>query len=248
MSILLHRPKSCTAALFLFFWLTMLAGLSSKAQLPHELRTYGGDVFTGKRLIYVSPILKPSQFELDERAFESAEVAFFRNNHGYFANLSRIYSDRAERYAIRIREGKINLFEEIEMEAYGQDALDIPETGDNEMLASGETFQYFSLQDGPVQKASYANLRKALEGNEESAREIRIYRNYRWLQIGLIAGGAGIIAWELVRQDNEVNSSPDAAVRFTPMIALGIVMGGSSYFLQGAKENAKWLAVDAYNK
>jgi hypothetical protein len=37
-------------------------------------------------------------------------------------------------------------------------------------------------------------------------------------------------------------------VRFSIPMAVGIVVGGSSYFLEKKKEDALWFAADAYNK
>jgi hypothetical protein len=216
--------------------------------VQHEVVLHNGERFSGVKLTYSSPILQPSAFQLDDKKFESAEVAFFRNYHGYFANLNKLYNDRAERYALRIKEGKINLFEEVEFEAYAEESLAIPEGGENEMLATNESFQFFSKGDGAVQKANYKNLRLALADNDESKKEMNVFRNYRYLQIGLIAAGAGMIAYEVVRQNDAANASSDESIRFTPMLALGIVVGGSSYLIERPKQDAKWFAVEKYNK
>jgi len=216
--------------------------------VQHEVVLHSGERFSGVKLSYASPILQSSSFQLDDKNFEAAEVAFFRNYHGYFAHLNKIYSDRAERYALRINEGKINLFEEVEFEAYAEENLAIPEGGDNEMLATNESFQYFSKGDGEVKKANYKNLRLALADNPESKKEMNVFRNYRYLQIGLIAAGAGLIAYEVIRQDEAANASSEESIRFTPMLALGIVLGGSSYLIERPKQDAKWFAAEKYNK
>lgn len=216
--------------------------------VQHEVVLYNGERFSGVKLSYASPILQPSSFQLDDKSFEASEVAFFRNYHGYFANLNKIYNDRAERYALRIKEGKINLFEEVEFEAYAEENLAVTEGGDNEMLATNESFQFFSKGDGEVKKANYKNLRLALADNPESNKEMSVFRNFRYAQIGLVAAGVGILTYEMVRQNDAVNASSDESIRFTPMVALGIIVGGSSYLLERPKQNAKWFAVDSYNK
>lgn len=238
--------RSCI--LFLVLYLTCVIAEAQIGAVEHLVLLHNGEEYTGKRLLYISPILKTSEFELDGRKFESNEIAFFRNNHGYFANLNRIHGDKAERYALRIRQGRVNLFEEIEMPVYGGDNLDLGEGGaGNEMLASGESFQYFTTSESQVKKASYKNLRLALSDNPASRKEMNMFRNYRYLQIAMVAAGAGLIGYEIHRQSDLANTTSDGEIRFTPMIALGVVLGGSSYFLESAKENAKWLAADYYN-
>jgi len=234
----------------LFIAVAFCGGVQAQIAKPtHEIRLHNGEVYSGSRLVYVSPILRTSEFDLDGRKFESSEIAFFRNNHGYFVNLNRIYSDKAERYAFRFKEGKVNLYEEIEIEVYGGDELD---TGDpearNEMLATGESYHYFNKGDGAIQKANYKNLRMALSDNEESKKELNVIRNYRILQVGMIVAGSGLIAYEFIRQNENANASSQGDVRLTPMIALGIVIGGSSLLLESGKENARWMAADKYNR
>ncbi len=225
------------------------SALSQLTPIQHNVRLHSGDSFSGRRLVYELHIMSDARFVLDERTFTSSEIAFFRNNHGTFANLNQIHGDKAERYAKRIREGKINLYEEIEMGVYGGDALAVAESRDsrNEMLATGEEFQYYALGDGPVKEASYRNLKADLADHPESARQMRMFRNYRYLQVGMIAAGAGLICSEIARQSQRSPEMNNGGVRMTPMIAFGVILGGSSYFIQSAKENTKWLAVDAYN-
>lgn len=236
--------------ILLFLLVAACSQLHAQVTPPsHQIRLHNGEVYSGTRLVYISPILRTSEFDLDGRKFESSEIAYFRNNHGYFANLNRIYNDKAERYAFRIKEGKVNLYEEIEIDVYGGDELDKGDSDSpNEMFATGESYQYFNKGDGEVKKANYKNLRMALSDNEESKKELNVIRNYRILQVGMIVAGTGLIAYEFMRQNDAANSSSEADVRLTPGIALGIVIGGSSLLLESGKENARWLAAEKYNK
>jgi hypothetical protein len=225
-----------------FIALISISGLSQKTeQKVHSVQLFSGDIFNGSRLIYTSPILKTPVFELDEKKFESPTVAFFQNNHGYFANLTKIYGPKNERYAIRIKSGKINLFEEIEIEPYAGDELSASDSEENEMLATGEVFGFYNKGNGEIKKANYKNLRTDMADNEAATKELKAYRNMRYLQFALIGVGAGVIAYDIFKQR-------DNNVEFTVPIALGIAIGGSSYFLESKKEDALWLAVDAYNK
>lgn len=227
-----------------FSLLLCCCALHAMAQLPlvteHYIIAPTGEKKTGKRLLYVSAILKTPAFDLDGVLIESPSVAFFQNNHGYFAHLARLHGEKSERYAIRIKAGKLNLFEEVEMAYYGGDELLISE-GENEMLAKGEEFQYFNAGSGPILKANYVNLRDNVADNAVALKEVRMIRKLSYLQMALISLGAGTIGYEILRQK-------DSAVQFTPGMAAGIVIGGASYFLSGAKADARWLTVDAYNK
>lgn len=231
---------------FLLACLISLATIAQKTEANHFVILFSGEKISGTRLIYDSPIMKASQFMLDDRPFESSSVAFFQNNHGYFANLSGLHGQKAERYAMRIKSGKVNLFEEVEMEVYGSDKLGGDGTDEQALykgdaLASGEAFQYYSIAAREVKKATVRNMKVDLADNPAALREVKMIRKYQVLQVSLLAAAAGIIG-------NSIYQQGGGAVRFEPMMALGIIVGGSSLFLENAKENAKWLAVDNYNK
>lgn len=227
----------------LLLFVAAYAGSAQKSQPVHHVRLFSGEMIDGDRLLYLTPILKQPMFELDGKKYESFTVAYFQNNHGYFGNLSKIHGDKAERYALRIKKGKINLFEEIDLTYYGGDILEVGEGSEKpEELATGELFQYYAMSDdSPLKKATYKSLRADIGSNEAALKHLKAHRNFKWLQGFLIAAGAGIIAYDIVQQS-------DDAVRFSPMMAVGIVVGGSSYFLENKKADALWLAADAYNK
>lgn len=225
----------------------MAATLACQAQitidkLDHKLILFSGEVVNGIELKYEAPTLKQAQFIMDGTSFISDEVKFFQNSHGFFANLAKVHGANAERYALRIRKGRMSLYEEIEMEVYGGDEI---KTGDeatmqDPMLASGKMYDYYNIDDLPVRKASYENLKIDLKDNEESMKHIKRFRNYKWLQMGLLGIGSGVVAYDVIRQSG-------GAVKFNPFMAFGIVVGGSSYFLETPKQDELWFAADAYN-
>lgn len=220
-----------------------LIGLSQKTN-SHSLKLYSGEALTGEKLLYLNPIMKTPVFDLDGKKYESPTVQFLENNHGFFANLNKIHGDKSERYALRIKSGKISIFEEVDMEFYGSEDLSIDKDSEKEkaeLLASGEIFQYYTKLDGAIQKASYKNFKSDLGDNEKSKKELQTFQIYRILQVGLIATGAGLITYDIIRQSND-------DVRFSPLMAVGIVIGGSSYLLESKKSDARFFAVEAYNK
>ncbi|MFM9986584.1 MAG: hypothetical protein ACKVOK_15190 [Flavobacteriales bacterium] len=211
-------------------------------KLDHRLILFSGEVVNGIELKYEAPTLKQAQFFMDGSAYTSDEVKFFQNSHGFFANLSKVHGENAERYALRIRKGRMSLYEEIEMDIYGGNELKTGEdaTMQDPMLASGKMYEYYNIDEKPVREATYGNLRIDLQDNEESMKHLKKYRRYKWLQMGLLGLGSGVVAYDVIRQSG-------GAVKFNPFMAFGIVIGGSSYFMETPKEDELWFAADAYN-
>ncbi len=211
--------------------------IAQPAPKKQILRLYNGQTKEGEKLTYEYPIMQPAFFNLDGKHFEGENVAFFRNNHGFFANLSEFYGERSERYAMRIKNtGRIQLFEEIDITAYG--GLDL-NTSNPRRLASGEVWQFYAKDEGVLKKGNYKNLKVDLQDNPNCQTYLKSYKRFTALQIGLATVGAGIVAQQFYvgRTDSNYNK---------PMIALGIIMSGSSLFFDGPKTDALWLAVDNY--
>jgi hypothetical protein len=230
----------------LMFGIFSLCTLLMQAQLTkpvNKVQLYSGEVYTGENVVYNAPALKQANFMLDEETYESSTVEFFQNDHGYFANLGRLHGFEKERYALRIKTGRVNLFEEIEIDVYGGEELRTESPGNMQdpMLASGAEYQYYSKGEGPVREATYGNLKVDLGDHVKSAQLLKNYRNYRLLQWSMIGIGSGLVAASVISQSG-------GAVKFTPFMALGVVIGGGSYLLEAPKSDALWLAADAYNK
>ncbi len=228
-----------------------VSGISfhSLAQLDtkpvYSIKLFSGEVIEGKELSYQSPLLKPAAFLLDNKEYASAEVSYFQNSHGYFSNLAKLHGECAERYALRIKKGKVNLYEEIEIGIYCNESLTVDEAAgakmQDPMLATGESFGYYNKGDEPVREATYANMKVDLSDNETSMSHLKKYRNYRLLQWTVLSLGTGVVAYEVLR-------SSGSAIKLSPFMAFGIVLGGSSYFFEAPKSDELWLATDAYNE
>lgn len=215
---------------------------SQKTENSSFVVLHTGEKLSGSALHYEMPILRPSTFNLDDKQLEATEVAFFQNSIGFFANLNKIHGNKSERFAMRIKSGKVNLFEEIPIEIYGKGSLDSSiEDLDKDMLASGKSFQYYSVAQREVRKATVRNMKIDLADNPAAMKEVNAIRRFQILQGALVSAGASFIAYSIMQQSG-------GAVRFNPMMALGIIVSGSSLFLENSKDNAKWLAVDAYNR
>jgi len=226
------------------FILFQAASIQAQLSVPKNyIQLVTGEKIEGDLVVYSPQLVEYPVFLLDGTEYETSNIAYIQNRNGYFANLDHLFQNEPERYALRIRKGRMNLFEEIEMSIYGGETLYT--TGDKEvdsdLLASGLTFQYYSIGDDKVRKANYRNMKNDLATCPTSVDFIRDYRKYQFLQVGLIAGGTGLIAYN-------VASLSGGPVKFNPVMALGLIISGSSYFLEKAKSDALWLAADEYNK
>lgn len=222
------------------YFIALIAGAQDES---HEIRLYDGTVLSGERLIYEHPILKQPYFSLDGKRYETSDVAYFRNNHGSFANLKNL-SGSQERYALRVKSGTISLYEEIDIHLYGADRIDLREAdpgSTSPLLAKGEALEYYSKLDGPVQQARYKFLKLDLADNAGSLTHLRYFRRYRSYQGITLGAGLGLSAASLAMND-------EGRAQFTPLTALGMLIAGSAYFFEYPKRDAIYNAIDAYNK
>jgi hypothetical protein len=208
-----------------------------KSTAKHYVKLYNGEMHEGEKLSYEYPMLQAASFNLDGRKFYSDKVYFFRNSHGTFANLYEIYGERAERYAMRINNtGRIQLYEEIDITAYGGDTL---LTDNPKRLASGEVWQFYTKDEGDLKKGIYKNLKNDLTESPASLKYLQTFKRLNTLQISLAVAGAAIIGQQLYARRNE-----DTVL--SPQMVLGGIMCGATFFFEGPKADALWLAVDNY--
>lgn len=226
-------------------FLICFGAIQAEAQVTkpkiHEVELFSGKVHEGKSLVYDKVILREPLFKLDTFSFQSSQVAFFKNNHGHFANLAPIHGNKSQMYAMRIRSGKLDLYEKIDIEVYGYETLNVPsDIGEatEGFLVSGEYFQYYRKGKSVIKRADYRNLRIDLANSESSMVHLKNYRFYQFLQIGLIAAGAAITTVNVIGQDSDN--------LLTPIGALGIVVIGCSFFTAYPKRDLLWQAVEVY--
>lgn len=229
---------------FYLIALLCIASVGSMAQLTqaksHTVELANGTSYEGDLLVYAEPIMLEPVFQLDETAHPVKHVRFFRNNHGYFANLQ--YSDKKQPgFAMRIKKGNIDLFELVDIEVYGKREIDISEEDSREMrkMAQGKEFQFYCVDGKQVKKANYANLRMDLQSNATSIHNLQMFRRYQWLQRGMILAGSSLLISGFTSQG--------ANPKFTPFMALGVVLGGGSLLCETPKDDYLWQAVESYN-
>jgi len=207
----------------------------------HYVILQNADSISGIRLSYDAPITQNAYFTLDENKWKTNEVLRFSNNNGTFANLSHIHGNDTERYAIRIKKGKANAFEEIPFGVYCDDTLRVyPGMKKiNKLLASGKNLDYYNLGNGPVYAANYKNMMRDFGSNSESVYYIQHHRKLKRTQLALLTAGLGIMSYEFIRQNN---------FEFTPVFALGTVISLAPLLQQSPKKEDVWIAFDEFNK
>ena len=231
--------RSCFLVVFVSLcWLEVShAQVITESKSKHFIKLYDDQMKEGVSLLYEYPMMQQAYFALDGKRFFSDKVAFFKNNHGTFANLNEFFGDRSERYAMRISNtGRIQLFEEIDITAYGGDSL---LTNNPKRLATGEVWQFYTKDNGILKKGNYKNLSVDLAESPASLKYLNTFKNLTRLQVSLALIGAGIIGQQLYVRRNESNV-------LSPQIVLGGLMCGATYFFENPKRDALWLAVDNY--
>lgn len=208
---------------------------------PHMLILISGDTLTGQNLSLVHPIFQDAIFQLDTIKVKTPEVRYFKNNHGMFGYLpeQRLHDASC---ALRIRKGRINLFEEVELELYSKEELieanNTRRIWDKNQLAKGDKIDYYSKGLGPLKPVKYRSMVIDLADNELSMRYLKNYRMYQWLQRSLLGSGVALLASGIVlRQMGAV---------YVPALLMGGVLASSSAFVEFPKRDYIWYAFEAY--
>ena len=212
------------------------------ARAQHYVILQNGDSISGIRLTYDSPIAQNAYFTLDQNRWKANEIARFSNNNGTYSNLSPIHGNDTERYAIRIKKGRVaNAYEEIPFGVYCDDTLRVyPGMKKiNKLLASGKQLDYYNMGNGQVYAANYKNMMRDFNSNSESVYYIEHHRKLKRMQIALLTAGLGIMSYEFFRQDN---------FEVTPIFALGTVISLAPLLAQSPKKEDIWIAFDEFNK
>ena len=227
-----------TTLLFIFSLLVLNAD-AQKRKSNHYVQLMSGETIEGKRLQYFGLSNIDPVFRLDDIMIPAKEVEFFQNNHGYFANLGRIEGFNQPQFALCIDKGRANLYQKIDIDVYGGDLLE-PKYGGSD-LADGTTVHFYNVGTEPVRKVGYRNMKIDLADNLGATAHLKDYRKYRFVQLGLIGSGAGVLASTFAVQAGQ-------PFQFNPMMLLGVLLSGSSLLLEAPKDDALWLAADEYNR
>lgn len=199
-----------------------------------------GDTVLAQNVAYVHPILKIPQILADNRGFKPAEISKFKTAHGLFAVIPDGKSD--DLYAMRTYSGNLSIYEAVDIDPYAGTTISTSGETTNaqpDELAKGQVIDFYTKNDGQLQRANYANLRLDTRDNAEAVKELKRFRKLQWLQRGMVSGGVGMLAGGLMSQTG--------VIQFNPLMVAGAILGGSSFFLQAPKEDAMWNTFDIYN-
>jgi hypothetical protein len=223
----------------LAFTLLGFQAFSQKSNPRTHVQLMSGETIEGNELLYIAPSNVDPMFQLDGVMYPSREVEFFKNKHGYFANLGRIEGFEKNDFAMCIDKGRTNLYQRIDIGVYGGAFLQPDANGEG--LADGTTFQYYNVGDEPLRKVGYSNMKVDLADNLGASSHLKDYRKFRMVQFGLLGSGAGVLASSFAVQAG-------GPIQFNPMMLLGVLLSGSSLLLESPKDDALWLAADEYNR
>ncbi|MFM1931642.1 MAG: hypothetical protein RL226_945 [Bacteroidota bacterium] len=223
----------------LFLFLTLL-NLNAFAQQRFVV-LQRGDTVNVESALYSDAILREAGFKTDSGFFCSDEILAIKSNHGYFINAGK---PKQESWAFRFERNTISLFERVDMKVYGQHEL--PEDADGKMfqngIATGTRIDYYTTPDGLVRQPTYRNLKLDLADSPSAQSHLKRSRTYQFTQIGLRISGAALFTTGFI------GLSDTQPFRFTPAMLLGVVMGGGSFMISEPIRDARWMAIDAYNK
>ena len=152
-----------------------------------------GSIELGKVLVYEKGDAGAS-FILDGKPFSSADIRYFKSAHGYFANASEIVGE--ETYGMRVRKGLISQYEKIKIKTYQADTL--PNYGKLSDFANGEKMHYYHLQNGPLKKINYKNLKSDINSFIPSKLYLKDYKKFKFMQYGMLGVGLGLVAYSNV--------------------------------------------------
>jgi len=194
----------------------------------------------------------------DSRRIHPEQVKFFNNNRGFFANVKDFNLIGQTQFSERIRQGKINLYEE---KTVDWDAYD--ELGGYPRPTVIDTRNYYNKGYGSVKKANYVNLSIDLADNPQSMAFLNKYRSTKRTQVAMyVAAGLSFISgFALMLSEGKEeswgpNNRPDFSSnnssfsRLVPGLVLsgvGVGLATGGYLMGPSRTRHLKQAVDAYN-
>jgi len=139
-------------------------------------------------------ILGYFQLRADSKRFPLAQVKFFSNEDGFFANTRKINFNGDNSFSERMIEGKINLFQQISYEpsVYDREFNHGYRHRSRRSLAV-DSRMYYNKGFGDLKKVNYNNLKRDMADDMQSMRMLEIYRkSKKTTTILYVAAGASI--------------------------------------------------------
>ena len=241
-------------------------GLSAGAQVrPNSNFIY---LFSDS-LIYANSIkLRPDfanvlQLRVDSRRVPTAQVKFFNNEDGFFANTRKFNFFGANEFSERIITGRINFYRQFTYDPYGYNRSYRFRNRQNESV---DVRMFYNKGYGDLKKVNYANLKQDMADSAESMDLLEGYKkklNTSRILYGTAGASilAGLISFVVNAKQNQnmppfIGAGPSTRLNnghknFAASFGLlglgaGLAVGG--YLVDVQAERHLENAVDAYNK
>ena len=246
-------------------------GLTARAQVrPSEnfIRLYSDSVIYAEKIKLRPDFTGALQLRVNDKRFPMSQVKFFNNEDGFFANTRKLNLIQPAGFAERIIEGRINVFQEVDIDPF---LYDRPYYFNERRNEAVNLSMYYNKGDGDLKKVKYHNLKRDMADNIESMRLLAGYRkSMTTSKILYVSAGvsiiAGLVAFVMdnndtsapsftydpkgfpngINRDTKVKSIGTTATFILFGASLGLAGGGYAVHLAGNRrlENA----VDSYNK
>jgi len=240
-------------------------GLNARAQVDESkdfLYLYSDSVVFAKKVTLRTDFFDSWQLRADSKRVPTAQVKFFNNKDGFFANTRKLTFGRESEFTERIIEGRINLFQEWTYDPLSYDRRSIYRARRAQQI---DFRMYYNKGYDDLKNVSYTNLKADMSDNKESMNLLSSYRkSINASRAMYIAGGASLVAGivsllvatssngDMSGRDHFGSQGPGLKdVNFTPGFVLfgigaGFVLGG--FAVQSSSSRHLENAVDAYNR
>jgi len=254
----------------LLFIVMACYGLNASAQLRQSekfIYLYSDSVVYANNIRLRPDGFNSFQLRADSRRIPLAQVKFFSNEDGFFANTRKVTFGGVNSFSERFIEGKINLFQETTYEPYFYDRQ--YNYGYRSGLRSHvdvDARMFYNKGYADLKKVNYNNLRWDMADNEESMDFLKSYRkSMRTSTIMYAAAGGSVIAGLITflggnpdrsltgkEFGNSIKKSIDGSnSRFaisSALLGIGLGFATGGYFIHAGGNRHLENAVDAYNR
>jgi len=227
-------------------------GLSAGAQVRESenfLYLYSDSIIYAENVRVRADLSGSFQLRADGKRFPLAQVKFFNNQDGFFANTWKI-GLLSTTFSERIIEGKINLFQET---SYTPDYLDRRYRHGYHYSGSGQlnvdASMYYNKGFSDLKKVNYNNLQADMTDNANSMRFLQQFKQSRTTR-NLLYGGAaasilGFLATAMFEGKRGIDSSATPTYVFMGTTGLFAVAG---YLVDLRSNHHLESAIDEYNR
>lgn len=222
----------------LFLYIAILCSISLYAQNDKyfiKLRT--GETKFGKLEYKVKLFGTDYILMNDSIKYLLTEIKSYQVEEGYFIRTS----DFRNKFAKRIKEGKISLYAESYSFATSGHTVSASFKGGSVPIHIGgsASFEYFTKGNDELKEVNYANLYKALSDNQLSLEHLETSRTLKYVTWGLAITGVALLIGSKAGSKCEVNET---------MIGFGITAGISAWITSMISSNKQETAIEVYNR